>query len=218
MYAKLIEGELVEAPYYMKIEDKEIFGYNMDSNAEMLLEDGYKPVADVPQPIGMIQPTKLWEEQEDQIVAKWVDTYVAPTLAEVKIQKKAEINQMRDYVEQSGFRYLGKIFDSDPISCQRISCAAQAMQVAPAVIAEGDPEPTITWTCQDNSTIDLSPQKLLGLVVALAAHSNSCHVYAKELKASVDSALTVDEVNAIIWEYHPLEVPAEEINSILTKE
>ena len=218
MYAKLIEGELVEAPYYMKIEDKEIFGYNLDSNAEMLLADGYKPVIDVPQPTGMIQPTKLWEEQEDQIVAKWVDTYVAPTLAEIKIQKKAEINQMRDYVEQSGFRYLGKIFDSDLISCQRISCAAQAMQVAPAAIAEGDPEPTITWTCQDNSTIALSPQELLGLVAALAAHSNSCHVYAKELKASVDSALTVDEVNAIIWEYHPLEVPAEEINSILAKE
>lgn len=218
MYAKLIEGELVEAPYYLKLEGKEIFGYNLDSNAEMLLEDGYKPVVDAPQPAGMIQPTKMWEEQEDQIVAKWVDTYVAPTLAEVKIQKKAEINQMRDYVEQSGFRYLGKIFDSDPISCQRISCAAQAMQVAPAVIAEGEPEPTITWTCQDNSTIDLSPQELLGLVAALAAHSNSCHIYAKELKASVDSALTVEEVNAIIWEYHPLEVQAEEINSILAKE
>ena len=91
---------------------------------------------------------------------------------------------------------MGKIFDSDQVSCQRISCAAQAM----SVLTMSAETPTITWTCQDNTTIDLSASELMGLVVALAQWSNSCHEKATALKAQIDACTGKEELDAITWE------------------
>lgn len=117
---------------------------------------------------------------------------------QAKELKREEINKKRDEAEQGGFEYMGKIFDSDPVSCQRISCAAQAMQYAAATIA-GEDDPKITWTTQDNSTIDLTPAELAGLIAALAAWSNSCHEKATALKQQVEACETTAEVEAIDW-------------------
>lgn len=116
-------------------------------------------------------------------------------LEELKLAKRAEINTARDAAEQGGFEYMGKIFDSDEISCIRMSCAAQAMQMA----TMSEENPTITWTCQDNSTIDLTPAELLGLVATLAEWSNQCHEKATKLKAEIALAETAEEVNNIHW-------------------
>ena len=114
-----------------------------------------------------------------------------------KQEKRAEINAARDAAEHSGFEYMGKTFDSDQISCQRISCAAQAMQLI--AVAEGEPKPTITWTCQDNTTIDLTAAELQGLVAALAQWSNSCHQKATALKTALAAAKTAAEIAEISW-------------------
>lgn len=115
-------------------------------------------------------------------------------LAELKSEKRAEINKARDEAEQGGFEYMGKVFDSDPISCQRISCAAQAISLVPA-----SEENKIVWTCQDNTTIELTAAELSGLVVALSQWSISCHTKASELKAQIDAAKTAEELEAIVW-------------------
>lgn len=119
-----------------------------------------------------------------------------PSLEELKEAKRAEINQARDNAEQGGFEYMGKVFDSDQVSAQRISMAAQAMALAP----DGT---TITWTCQDNITIDLTAQELVGLVVALATWSNACHEKATALKAKIEAAQTAEELELITWEDNP---------------
>ena len=116
-------------------------------------------------------------------------------LEELKLIKRAEINTARDAAEQGGFEYMGKIFDSDEISCIRMSCAAQAMQMA----TMSEENPTITWTCQDNSTIDLTPAELIGLVVALAEWSNTCHQKATDLKAKIENATSREELEQISW-------------------
>lgn len=116
-----------------------------------------------------------------------------PTLDELKALKRAEINQARDEAEQGGFEYLGKTFDSDQVSCIRMSSAAQAMQYA-------DDTATITWTTQDNSTIDLTKAQLAGLVVALAQWSNTCHQKATELKAKIDACESKEALDNIKWE------------------
>ena len=90
---------------------------------------------------------------------------------------------------------MGKIFDSDEISCIRMSCAAQAMQMA----TMSEENPTITWTCQDNTTIDLTAQELMGLVVALAEWSNTCHQKATDLKAKIENATSREELEQISW-------------------
>ena len=116
-----------------------------------------------------------------------------PTLDELKALKRAEINQARDKAEQGGFEYMGKIFDSDQVSCIRMSSAAQAMQYA-------DDTATITWTTQDNSTIDLNKSQLMGLVVALAQWSNTCHQKATALKAQIDACDSKEALDNITWE------------------
>lgn len=115
-----------------------------------------------------------------------------PTLDELKVLKRAEINAARDKAEQNGFEYLGKTFDSDQVSCIRMSSAAQAMQYAPDDVI-------ITWTTQDNSTIDLNKSQLMGLVVALAQHSNECHQKATSLKIQIDACESKEELDAITW-------------------
>lgn len=120
-----------------------------------------------------------------------------PTLEELKLKKHNEINTIRDNIEQGGFMYMGKIFDSDSISCQRISCAAQALQFMH--LNNSGEVPTITWTCADNSHIKLTALDLAGLVVALADHSNKCHEKATQLKEQVEKAQTKEELDKIVW-------------------
>ena len=118
-----------------------------------------------------------------------------PSLDELKTEKRAEINAARDAAEQGGFFYMGKTFDSDIVSCIRIQGAAQSMQAA--IMAED--VPTITWTCQDNSTIELTAQELMGLSVALAEWSNTCHQKATALKAQIETATSEEELENISW-------------------
>ena len=147
-----------------------------------------------------------------------------PSLEELKIIKRAEINAARDEAEQGGFEYMGKVFDSDPISCIRISSAAQAMEVA----TMAEETPTITWTCQDNTTIDLTAADLMGLVVALAEWSNTCHQKATQIKALLEACQTSEEVEKISWDMEldiekPEPIPEEisptvsDVNTILSK-
>lgn len=136
------------------------------------------------------------EETKDEY--KLVDgKYISITEAfeKAKEAKRLEINAARDAAEQGGFEYMGKMFDSDQVSCQRISCAAQAMQLAMMT----EDVPTITWTCQDNTTIELNPQELSGLVVALAEWSNTCHQKATRLKEQIDLAKTEEDLEKIQW-------------------
>ena len=125
---------------------------------------------------------------------------VEPTFDELKQAKRAEINKARDTAEQGGFLYLGKMFDSDPVSCQRISCASQTFAMA-------DDTATITWTCQDNTTIELNKPQVMGLVVALTVWANTCHQKASKLKELVSAATSAEEVDAINWD---MELPVEE--------
>lgn len=197
MFAKLINGNLEYAPYYLKKDKKDIFNYNAESNSKMLTSDGYKRVVDNNyQPENMKKPFKIWKETDTEIIATWIDDYCEHTLNELKEAKRAEINQARDEAEQGGFEYMGKVFDSDPISCQRISMAAQAMALA-------DDTAKITWTCQDNTTIDLNKTQIAGVVVALAEWSNTCHQKAAALKAQIDAAETAEELENITWEDKP---------------
>lgn len=134
-------------------------------------------------------------EVEQTFDGRWYELGFVPEppLVDLKLAKREEINRARDAAEQGGFSYLGKTFDSDTVSCLRISCAAQSMELAPS-------SSTITWTCQDNSTIDLTPTDLKGLVATLAMHSNTCHEKATALKEKIEAAQTAEELAAITWD------------------
>lgn len=135
---------------------------------------------------------------EQSFDGSWYLLGYAPqkSLDELKQAKRDEINKARDNAEQGGFEYLGKMFDSDPVSCQRIALASQTALIS----KQASQEFSVEWTCQDNSKITLSADETIGLSVALTQWSNSCHVKASELKALVDKAETKEEVDAISWD------------------
>lgn len=91
MFGKVINGELIKAPYYMKKDGKEIFGYNREDNVDMLLEDGWKPVVFSEPSPAYLQPVSYFEETLDSIIQKWKDSYVAP-----KPVTNEEIRQERE--------------------------------------------------------------------------------------------------------------------------
>lgn len=135
-------------------------------------------------------------EETDKTYFEYNGEYVCEIpIDELKQAKRDEINKARDNAEQGGFEYLGKVFDSDPVSCQRIALASQTALIS----KQAQQEFSVEWTCQDNSKILLSADETIGLSVALTQWSNTCHVKASELKALVDKAETKEEVEAIEW-------------------
>lgn len=143
-----------------------------------------------------IKYSRIDETKDEYKLVDGVYITVAEAFKKAKQDKRAEINAARDAAEQGGFEYMGKVFDSDQVSCQRMSMAAQAMQMA----AMSEQTPTITWTCKDNSTIELNAKELAGLVVALAEWSNTCHEKATKLKEQIEACQTAEELEKITWE------------------
>ena len=136
-------------------------------------------------------------EETDKTYFEYKGEYVCEVpLDELKQAKRDEINKARDNAEQGGFEYLGKVFDSDPVSCQRIALASQTALIS----MQSQSEFSVEWTCQDNSKITLSTEQTIGMSIALTQWSNSCHIKASELKALVDQATTQEEVEAISWD------------------
>ena len=139
------------------------------------------------------------EYSEDEITLGADNCYYlkgfAP-LEKLREAKRQEINKARDNAEQGGFEYLGKVFDSDPVSCQRIALASQTAMMAKTAGQEFN----VIWTCQDNSTIELNADAMISVSVALTEWSNTCHTKASALKERLAQATNEDEIKNISWE------------------
>lgn len=171
----------------------------LDADIESIYFDTAKNVGVViftNQPMQMMGKT-TYENIYSKYVQAWRAAGTPPTrtLEQVKTDKREQINSMRDNLEQSGFPYLDKVIDSNPVSVQRITVAVQAAQAA---IGAGQPF-AITWTCQDNSTLDLDAVGMMGMPVALAMFANTLHETARAKKELIDAATTIEEVEAVTW-------------------
>lgn len=96
MYAKLINGKLTPAPANLCKDGTVYQNYNLESNAAMLLADGYKPVAEMPAPDEMKKPKKYYVENENRITAVYVETYVEP---DYRSKRAAEYPDFREYLD-----------------------------------------------------------------------------------------------------------------------
>ena len=130
----------------------------------------------------------------------WLQTWTSRSftqeeLLEYKKAAKQFINQIRDSEETEGFEYVGKTFQSDQRSADRILVAANA---AVASIFSSQPF-SVTWTTSDNSEVTLNAQETLGMNAALATLGVSLHGQAKLYKEQIDAAQDKNEVDAVIW-------------------
>lgn len=117
------------------------------------------------------------------------------TLAYYKRVKWLEIKSVRDSLEFGTFIWDSSEFDSTSDAQSRIQGAAQ---LATLSISAGQPF-SIDWTLADNTVRTLSGEDMINVGLALGQHVSSIHAIARVLRASIDSATTKEEVEAVIW-------------------
>lgn len=117
----------------------------------------------------------------DYTTKQWIDLR---SLDEIKAQKWTEIKAYRDQLEFGGFKFEGNIYDSDQVSQSRIMGASAA-------------EVDKIWTLANNTVVELSTSQLRQLYMALQAHVASVHERGRIARLAIESAETVEEVEAI---------------------
>lgn len=120
---------------------------------------------------------------------QWTDQR---SLDEVKRHRWNGIKQERAQREYVGFAWDGSTFDSDPVSQSRIQGAVQLAGLDPVAFS-------IDWTLADNTVRTLSGADMVAVGVTLAQHVNGLHVIARGLRAQIESATTIAEVESVVW-------------------
>ena len=117
----------------------------------------------------------------------------APTLDEEKENKIAELKSIRDTKEVEPLQTSKGIFDYDDKSRDRLAIARQSLTDNPSV-------ESIVWTTADNQRVAMTIADFAEINSMAAYRSNRLHVKYNDLKAEVNAAQTVEEVEAITWD------------------
>lgn len=117
------------------------------------------------------------------------DDAILPT---VKAAKLSELKAVRDAKEMEPVLYALHKFDFDSKSYERITAAIYALDL------QGETS-TINWTLADNGSAPVTANDLRGVIAAAAVRSNALHTAYRALKAQVQAAETVADVNNIMW-------------------
>jgi hypothetical protein len=125
--------------------------------------------------------TKQWREPSD--------------LGPARAAKWSQIKAARDAEENGGFDTSWGRFDSDPASQTKLIGAAQLASIA---LAQGAPF-GIEWTLQDNTSVPLDANQMISVGVALAAHIDAAHQRGRQLRAQIEAATTLQDLESITW-------------------
>jgi len=101
------------------------------------------------------------------------------------------IKAARSAQEHDTFEWNGNVLQCDESSQVRIQAAVQA-----AII---DDSVTNVWTLADNSTLTLNATELKAIGKALSEHVKGCHERGRMLRAQIDAATTLQDLEAIVW-------------------
>ena len=147
-------------------------------------------IIEIEQPLG---PQPFDGASYDINAGQWVD---ARPLSEHKAVRWSAIKRERSQREYAGFAWDGSTFDSDAISQSRIQGAVQLANIGPAAFS-------IDWTLADNTVRTLSGADMVAVGLALAQHINGLHVISRGLRAQIDAATSVAEVESVVWPTPP---------------
>ena len=114
----------------------------------------------------------------------------APTLAELKIAKKAELARARYAAECGGIQLAGVTIRTDRES--------QALITGAALAATQDAGYSVVWKGADRF-VTLNAEQIIAAARAVRDHVEACFAREADLSAAVDAADSADAVNAIEW-------------------
>lgn len=118
------------------------------------------------------------------------------TIEIAKARKWMSIKAVRDRLEFSTFTWNGLVFNTDPTSQARIAGAVINAMAAKSL----NQSYSVEWTLSDNTSYVLDIDNVIALGQALAAHVQALHAKSREIRAEIDNATTIEEVEAIQWQ------------------
>ena len=153
--------------------------YTGESNitADWFIKDG-EPVIKPEQPSSdhvFNTETEVWEIELDA----------------AKAQAWSRIKKNREENEFSTFTWNDHIFQCGEKSQQRITGATQRAQLDSTI--------SIDWTLADNTTQAFTGTEFIQVGNALQEHVSACHSKASTLRGQINSATTLEEIDAITW-------------------
>lgn len=116
-------------------------------------------------------------------------------ITRAKSNRRQYVNQCRAIAEYGLFAWEGSLFDSDRDSQARLQ---GAFQLANLALTSGQ-QYQVSWMLADNTARTLSAVDMLGVGHALAEHILATHMKARDLKAQIDAATTIAEIEAVDW-------------------
>jgi hypothetical protein len=119
----------------------------------------------------------------------WED---ARSLDEAKIQAWDRIKAARAAAETAPLTVEGRTFDATDISQRQIAGAVQLALIA-------GPTFTVDWTLADNTSATLTQAEIIAVGVALGQRTAAVYSIGRGLRAQIESAITVDQVDSVSW-------------------
>jgi hypothetical protein len=115
-----------------------------------------------------------------------------PPLAELKLWKHHDIRRAASIASSGGFTAATVQWDSDLAAQQRMQLAWQDMR-------EADGPTTVQWYDANGTTRNLNAAQFKALCRALRTHLQAQQDKLMALRAQIDAATTVAELEAITW-------------------
>jgi len=113
------------------------------------------------------------------------------SLADAKTEKLAEIESAYNAAIVAAVPYLGTTFEADEYSQNLITRV---------LVASGGSLPAdFFWVDSTNQQVVMTYAELQGLANAILLRGQQAFVHRQQLKATVDSAASIPEVNSVVW-------------------
>ena len=138
-----------------------------------------------------VQPVP--DRPSDSAVWSWSSKSWVPDIDLAKVNAWHSVKAARNGREFGPFTWGGHVFDGDIDAQRRINLAVLGAQVA---LAAGQPW-SVDWTLADNSFVTLSASEMVGVAEAMGASINAAHEWARGLRIQIESATTIEELEAV---------------------
>lgn len=116
-------------------------------------------------------------------------------VVDARTQAWERIKKNRAEAESAGFFYNLVLFDSDPISVQRISGAVQL-----ALLAQLAGQAfSIVWTVADNTTMELDAAGMIGVGTALGGHMDQIFTKARTKRDLIEASSDIAFLDGLTW-------------------
>lgn len=138
-----------------------------------------------------------YHEVEQAYNGNWYLVGYAPEqpLEEAKAQKLSQVNSWRNEARQTeGAEYALDLFDIDEVSQSNIMAQIKVAELL------GNPEVQYIYRSKSNKDHMLNLAQLQELGLAIASKVNQIYQHSWNLKAAIQNAKTLEEVQALSWD------------------